>query len=295
MLKCLSSLGSSKSVYSFICSIIIGFCVNTTFAWSVPPSPAGGNYLALDGEDNYAFLDFKTHGILFGEGANSLTVEGWIYPTSVPDDDTIGTILSQQFVIYTVNWKGDLRLCMRVYVLPWGLVGNAYIGIGSMNISLYQWHHFAFQMGEGRTAYICDDFSYSKTWSGPIEHNLFKESPGFGKRTRGEFVVVGYGGKVAVAWPFRSWGSFAGYIDEVRISKVPRYDIRKKQFTPEGRFEPDVHTIALWHFDEPAGAEIFLDSSPSKHHLIGMNGAVALAVNECSRLAASWGAMKRER
>ena len=29
-----------------------------------PPSPAGGNYLALDGVDDHAILDFETFGLL---------------------------------------------------------------------------------------------------------------------------------------------------------------------------------------------------------------------------------------
>ncbi len=45
------------------------------------------------------------------------------------------------------------------------------------------------------------------------------------------------------------WG---GLIDEVRISKVARYSAAS--FVPEGRFEVDPNTIALWHFDEGTGA-----------------------------------------
>ena len=33
-----------------------------------PPSPAGGNYLVLDGVDDHAILDFETFGLLMPKG-----------------------------------------------------------------------------------------------------------------------------------------------------------------------------------------------------------------------------------
>ncbi len=51
--------------------------------------------------------------------------------------------------------------------------------------------------------------------------------------------------------------SFVGLIDEVRISKVARYD---KDYTPKPRLEADKDTLALYHFDEGTG-EVLHDSS----------------------------------
>ncbi|TXT22124.1 MAG: Serine/threonine kinase family protein, partial [Planctomycetota bacterium] len=48
-------------------------------------------------------------------------------------------------------------------------------------------------------------------------------------------------------------GSFEGLLDEVRISKVARYD---QDFTPAPRFESDPQTLALYHFDEGTGDEL---------------------------------------
>ena len=48
--------------------------------------------------------------------------------------------------------------------------------------------------------------------------------------------------------PFQSF--FHGIIDEVRFSNIARY---KEDFVPEQRFEPDEHTMALYHFDEGSG------------------------------------------
>ena len=54
---------------------------------------------------------------------------------------------------------------------------------------------------------------------------------------------------------------FHGIIDEVRISNTARYT---EDFTPEERFEPDEHTLALYHFDEGSG-DVLKDSSGNGH------------------------------
>jgi len=58
------------------------------------------------------------------------------------------------------------------------------------------------------------------------------------------------------------FASFHGTIDEVRISKVACYT---ENFTPAERFEPDEHTLALYHFDEGTG-DVLHDSSGNGHH-----------------------------
>ncbi|REJ94011.1 MAG: hypothetical protein DWQ34_09340 [Planctomycetota bacterium] len=55
---------------------------------------------------------------------------------------------------------------------------------------------------------------------------------------------------------------FKGLIDEVRISSIARYT---EDYTPEDRFEPDEHTLALYHFDEGDG-DTLIDSSGHDHH-----------------------------
>ena len=57
-------------------------------------------------------------------------------------------------------------------------------------------------------------------------------------------------------------GHFAGAIDEVRISDVARY---MDDFTPVLRFQPDAHTLALYHCDEGEGDRL-VDSSSHQYH-----------------------------
>ena len=54
-----------------------------------PASPAGGNYLVLDGDDDHAVLDFETFGRPLPNGTEEFTVEAWVYPTTPPDKDTL--------------------------------------------------------------------------------------------------------------------------------------------------------------------------------------------------------------
>ncbi len=55
---------------------------------------------------------------------------------------------------------------------------------------------------------------------------------------------------------------FIGSIDEVRVSRVARY---QTNFTPETRFQVDADTLALYHCDEGEG-EVLRDASNHGHH-----------------------------
>ena len=99
-----------------------------------PASPAEGNYLVLDGVDDYAILDFKTFGVLLPKGTENFTVEAWIYPTTPPAGNVYAMILNQQVGMHVVSdngqrehikahidWQpGDLMLSIRGRVLIFG-------------------------------------------------------------------------------------------------------------------------------------------------------------------------------
>ena len=79
----------------FACLLLILIPLSTK---AFPPaSPAGGNYLVLDGDDDHAVLDFETFGRPLPKGTEEFTVEAWIYPTTPPTNgNTLLTILHQQ-------------------------------------------------------------------------------------------------------------------------------------------------------------------------------------------------------
>ena len=116
------------------CLFLLAFIPPSAKAFP-PSSPAGGNYLVLDGVDDYAVLNFKTSGILLPEGTDEFTVEAWVYPTTQPDKNITATILNQQVrmrvvsdknegyqhIKKSIDWKkGDLLLITDAHVAGWG-------------------------------------------------------------------------------------------------------------------------------------------------------------------------------
>ena len=267
-----------------------------------PASPAGGNYLVLDGDDDHAVLDFKTFDWLLPKGTEEFTVEAWVYLTKPPDKDTAGTILHQQVRLLIVNDefqpflnnlanalnieppKGDPILLMSAYIegkfgrrLPFPIP-----------LALNQWHHIAYQSNGPHTTMIVNDFAAIWPHGDPLGHNASLPL---------DFVLGGFGKKIRMLVKEEQfYDSFTGYIDEVRISTIPRYDVKKKGFMPDDKFKNDAKTAALWHFDEPNGTREFSDASGNAYHLEGKNGArtsIPLAVEAQEKLTTTWGRLKR--
>ena len=272
-----------------------------------PPSPAGGNYLVLDGidgVDDYAVLDFETFGILLPEGTDEFTVEAWVYPTTAPDKNITAMILSQQVrmrvvsdkndgyqrIKKSIDWqKGDLLLITDAHVAGWG--GGAVTPFMPMTLALNQWHHIAFQAKRKETITIVNDLTRTLPQGTTIGHDLSK----FWRPK--DFTLGGFGNKIQPPNGGNSLlGSFTGYIDEVRISTIARYDVTKNSFAPRGKFKHDGKTVALWHFNESGGMRKFSDSSDNAYHLVGKNGAktgIPLAVEAQGKLATTWGQLKQ--
>ena len=273
-----------------------------------PPSPAGGNYLVLDGVDDYAVLDFETFGRPLPNGTEEFTFEAWIYPTTPPDNKETLIILHQQVRLLIVNDefqpylnelakhlnieppKGDLILLMNAYIdgefgerLPFPIP-----------LEPNQWHHIAYQSNGAQTTTIVNDFAWTLPLGDPLGHD--KDPRDWRPK---DFVLGGFGKKIeAPARPPDKWfwSPFTGYIDEVRISTEARYDVNKKGFMPDDKFKNDAKTVALWHFDEPGGTQQFSDASGNAHHLVGKNGAQigdALTVEPQGKLAITWGRLKQ--
>ena len=267
-----------------------------------PASPAGGNYLTLDGVDDHAVLDFNTFGRPLPKGTEEFTVEAWIYLTKPPDKDTAGTILHQQVRMLIVNDefqpllnnlvnalniehpKGDPILLMSAYIdgkfgrrLPFPIP-----------LELNQWHHIAYQSKGPHTTMIVNDFVAIWPHGDPLGHNASLPL---------DFVLGGFGKIIRMLVKEEQfYDSFTGYIDEVRISTEARYDVEKKDFMPDGRFKNDAKTAALWHFDEPGGTREFLDASGNAYHLVGIGGAetgIPLAVEAEGKLTTTWGRLKQ--
>ena len=256
-----------------------------------PPSPAGGNYLALDGVDDHAVLDFETFGILLPKGADEYTFEAWVYLTTPPDRDTHPLVLSQQVRMYVWNHgpKIGLRLMGAAHLHP--LRGVAFGMREIFSFLPNQWNHVAFQAEAGQRILIINDVVRISQGGTILAADLSHA------RHPQDFMIGGFGEKIESDWHGgHFWGHFSGYIDEVRISTVARYNTARRDFTPREKFENDAKTVALWHFDEPRGTRAFSDTSGNAYHLVGKNGAQtdgALAVEAQGKLAMLWGRLKR--
>ena len=68
------------------------------------------------------------------------------------------------------------------------------------------------------------------------------------------------------------------YIDELRISRVVRYD-EGAYNTPAGTFASDDDTLGLYHFDEKS-TERYEDASPHKIPLIRVKKDTELESNQ---------------
>ena len=274
-----------------------------------PPSPAGGNYLVLDGENDHAILDFETFGLLLPKDTDEFTFEAWVYPIPLPNTDIHAMVLSQQVMIDIVSHNhGEfqgLKVLLNVSKEDFMIrflahlardVGHTIMSPAPLKLPANQWNHIAFQGGKGqKTTVIVNDFFRSTGGEKGIilAHDADKITS-FGGHPQ-DFTLGGCDAKI----PFHkrhSWGYFAGYIDEVRISKTVRYNTTKRGFTPQKKFKNDAKTVALWHFDESRGIRKFLDTSGNAYHLVGKNGAQTggtLAVDAQGKLATIWGQLKQ--
>ena len=255
-----------------------------------PPSPAGGNYLALDGVDDHAVLDFETFGLLLPKGTDEFTFEAWIYPTTLPAKNVNAIILSQQvrMHVWDHDHDGNLRLMSGAHVVLEPV--HILIAFGWIKFSSDQWNHIAFQAREGQPIVIVNDSVRL------LERQRIILAPDISHVGHPQdFMIGGFGEKIEFHVG-HFWGHFAGYIDEVRISTVARYNTAKRGFTPRTKFENDAQTVALWHFDEPMGRREFSDTSGNAYHLMGKNGARTdgtFAVEAEGKLATVWGQLKQ--
>ena len=166
----------------FMCLFLLALMPLSAKAFP-PASPAGGNYLALDGVDDYAVLDFETFGYLLPDGTDEPTFEAWIYPTAPPDNKgTVLMILHQQVGMVIVKNKGQFNDLANVLNTdpPKGdlvLLMNSYIdgGFGRtlffpISLELNEWHHIAYQLNGNQVTAIFNDFVETHQHGQPLGH-----------------------------------------------------------------------------------------------------------------------------
>lgn len=236
-----------------------------------PPSPAGGGVLRLDEKHDFV----ATANALFpDEQFEGLTAEAWIYFEEPPQFGTFWSIIGQE---------GRFNLVIhgnRNTLGAWGYAegANVSLTVGGSPLPKKKWIHVTaiYDAGagkgvNGRGGNLCCPGGHLIKSGKPLRiGGIIFQDP---ERSR----FVGENVK------------FRGYIDEVRISNVVRYEGPEWE-VPKGRFKVDEHTISLWHFNEAPGSILFKDASGNGYDLWRSG---VLAVEAQGKLATAWGKLKQ--
>ncbi|MYC76345.1 LamG domain-containing protein [Candidatus Poribacteria bacterium] len=264
--------------------------------------PSGG-VLVLDGDNDYAILSLVEHGYLIPANTFDFTVEIWFYPKSGPKRGENNLILSQQVRFGLTSNTQDCNLdknqlcCHGVAHLEGKVKGVIALDV---EIEKDQWNYLAVIFKDGAFNFAYNNRILQTRF--PLVNRVAAEV----QQKQKDFFVGGYDKDVFTinqdGIVLSQTTYFHGEIDAIRFSNIARYDLPAKKgiepFDPPHRFESDEHTLALWNFDEPAGADRFRDASGNRKTLIGMNGAttsgsLAVSPNSAS-LTTTWGRIKSE-
>jgi len=200
--------------------------------------PDGDCALRFDGVDDYVAVP---HDVTLDGGADPLTVEAWIYYDQIASGCMThvrkGTASSSTYDYWHhKNVSPDDSL----YWGSW----SGYTVVTFSAVSPLAWFHYAGvydpSAGEARTY---------------LNGVLAEVGSIYGASTANTDDL-----RVGIDWDFGC--PMDGVIDEVRISSSVRYSA---DFSPPGPFTADADTMALWHFDEYAGATAY-DSSGNGNH-----------------------------
>ena len=140
-------------------------------------------------------------------------------------------------------------------------------------------YQLGFNTGGGFSAFIDPNLA-SNQWT-HIAVNFQKNEPPFFKRLFINGRWRSAGPDQPTKWrplPLSGWllligRGFDGAIDGIRVSNTVRY--QDNFLPPNRRFEPDEHTMVLWHFDGK-GEAVFEDSSANGNKLsIGIKEQLA--------------------
>ncbi|QDU37697.1 Serine/threonine-protein kinase PknB [Maioricimonas rarisocia] len=210
-------------------------------------SPTGNHALSFDGEDDYVevpsltfggdtplTMELRLKGIPSGQnGLNAVGVLGWVGRLLIVCNEN-----SRNATFNVFAWSPDSPNPQRVRIRKLEQPPQ----------------HVAAVYDQQSVRFFIDGREHGQ----PIPLTEFRDGRHGPEKRRSSELPLLIGKEVSD--PNGSF--FTGLIDEVRISRVARYT---EDFRPQTRFEPDEHTLALYHFDEAEG-NILQDASGNNHH-----------------------------
>jgi len=192
------------------------------------------------------------------------TLEAWIFPTALSGNcDTGGNAILEKWAVWPVGTY-LLAVCADFYGRPnvarfFAITDQDkqdFFNSSNNSIKVGQWNHIAVVWSDQwMDMFVNGNREVHRAnligWKTP---NTFQQN----------VLAVGQ----LDEWT--EWG-FKGYIDEVRISKIRRYD--GATYTPAQRYLPDEFTTGLWHLDDFITPNECLDSS-GHHDGVNTFGAI---------------------
>lgn len=193
--------------------------------------------------------------------ANHLNNNGTVYAQSNGDGWITGNVIIDRDIYGQGDW-GDFGIAIGKYtggpvnhrVASFGIdrLGTGVTIRGTTNVADTNWHHIAVTRDSATGVirlFVNGNLESSAT--GPIGNISYRDGRPTSWNNSDPFLVIGAEKHDAGT----SYPSFNGYIDELRISKIVRYNVN---FTPPtSPFVTDIHTAALYHFDEASGDTIY--------------------------------------
>ncbi len=264
---------------------------------AIPPSPAGGGYFTIGAPGEYAFIPDRLD-LDFRLGRTGFTLELWFYLKRPLKDvnDTTGEpgeiwALVYKAGSYEIGLAEDqvnLRMNGPGHSRSWGFLVSP-----DGRLPINQWHYIA----------VMFEAEYRQEVANTVLKGALDGFRGF-INTPGPLCIGGAREPVLGFDPAPRDGPPStifseGVIDEVRISSIVRYPRENLEHhfwqetieVPRAPFEPDAHTVALWHFDGWGEAERLMDASGNGHHLTYHGNS--FEVRPWGKLTTTWGAIKR--
>ena len=190
-----------------------------------------------------------------------MTIEFWLYLPRLLEKDEWWSLIAKPGIIHeNGKVKSIYQILMRHSTKGTDMIsgignrkgGTFVLGLGFITAPYEpKWMHVAIQVQLRRTSFTYWGFVDGRLSGGAEGNSGLIEDSDFPLYVGGLPTKSTWSGPIPV-------GAFEGFLDEIRISDEFRY---VGGYAVPRRFEPDKHTVALWHFDEGPGKLRYKDAS----------------------------------
>ncbi len=236
------------------CSVTLAGDASVTAYFAASSVSATGNQLGLDGTADVAVHQQIANPPASTFDISTFTIEAWVFPLGGGS-----RLVAADSAYYLMLRSDPLRLELAV-MTSFGFPASVSFAGTTRPLELGRWNHVV-GMVNGATGKlqvaVNGELSAALAFAGTVDAS-FPQT----------FSVGNSYPAVLGDYPF------IGRIDEVRLSSLVRY---AEGFSPAPLLDADESTVGLWHFDEPAGATTFADSSGNGNALSALGAAATVA------------------